>query len=85
MSATDIALFSTIALLVVSNTAGMITMTIYLSSRIDRLGDQLGERLRQVEIAQARLEERMEAGFSELRRDLREHTAQHAQTAHGRG
>lgn len=45
MSPTEIALFSTIALLVTAYTAATVTMVVHLGSRIDRLSEHQGGRI----------------------------------------
>jgi hypothetical protein len=75
LSATDIALFATIAVLIASNAA----VIVYLGGRIDRLS----ERQAATDVMVARLDERMQAGFARIETRLTEHAAAHARIAHG--
>lgn len=75
MNPTDIAFVSIIGALIASNAAVMVTLVVYLGGRIDRLGDRVGA----LEVAQTRLEGRMDR----LEAALREHAGMHARLAHG--
>jgi hypothetical protein len=66
---TEISLVALIGALVVGNLAAIVTMVVYLGSRIDRLAEQMGGL--KVEVAA-------------LRAEITHHSATEARMAHGR-